>query len=262
MRVRGVWLVLLLLLSGCANITAPAPDQELHLAHHELLHGPLGPSRVTLLMHEAAGYEVADEVLDEVAEGLSGAILKPVTWQRLPYATETTSGSRWEAEHLFATAARLKTAHPHDDAFYLHAVSLPGCYTTTERPCIGGVEAADVAFIFLDDQTTHGSLPARTRLDTSYERFILLHELGHAIGLVNTPVPPLTPERIADDGCECHSTEPGSVMTGAGATVRLNPDDLHGHLVREIDEVTRGSFHNDRFTALDIADLRAYQESL
>jgi hypothetical protein len=72
--------------------------------------------------------------------------------------------------------------------------------------------------------------------DGSLERAVLLHETGHALGLVNHGLPMVRDHVDRSEPCLCHSSNPESVMA--------HPDDSAHPL----------GFDND-----DLADVRAFQ---
>lgn len=137
---------------------------------------------------------------------------------------------------------------------------------TTDGPSVPAGEAGVLHIIYLDGESKEGhwgvalfstvfvfagavrdaSTPSTMARAEAYEREILLHEVGHVLGLVNAGVPM---QRQHDDGTS-HSTNPESIMSSGWKQVGL-PDVLAADLV-----------HSRWFDADDLADLRAFQEDM
>lgn len=126
--------------------------------------------------------------------------------------------------------------HGRGEAAHLHVIFLDGRAKATHGGHAAGRTLHDEGAIFVFPDTYAGaySLTGGLRRDAScdVERTVLLHELGHAFGLVNRGVPMLH-DREAD-GRAGHSTNPDSVMY---PVLRLGRDGLLlGDLPRGFDE--------------------------
>lgn len=96
----------------------------------------------------------------------------------------------------------------------------------------------------LSDAYLSGTLPEIVEAE------VLVHEIGHALGLVDSGAPMRTPRIDPEDPCGCHSANAGSVMYYR----------VHGaqqHLTKTLDA---GRFEPIGFDADDLADLTAYRQ--
>ena len=89
-----------------------------------------------------------------------------------------------------------------------------------------------------------------TVLNERVERRILVHEVGHAFGLVNCGIPMVRPHEAGDS--ECHSDQTRSVLHETGWTP---PDDSPSRSLADTLEV------NWRLDAYDVEDLTAFKKT-
>lgn len=83
-----------------------------------------------------------------------------------------------------------------------------------------------------------------------WERHVLIHEFGHAVGLVDCGVPSLKPH--SDPTSKCHSSNPKSVMAVHGPRPSADPEAY----ARSLTEDPAWQFDED-----DLADLAAYRKA-
>lgn len=109
---------------------------------------------------------------------------------------------------------------------------------------VAGLAVKGRAFVFVRSFAEEGKLMIPPRED--FERSVMMHEVGHVLGLVNCGIPMLTPRE--DPGGSCHSMHSNSVMY-----VRSSPHapDLPPSL----------DVPPYRFDEYDLADLRAFREA-
>lgn len=108
-----------------------------------------------------------------------------------------------------------------------------------------GLANGHTAFLFGSQR----HLPAFGEDRAYIERAVLVHEVGHLLGLVNRGVPMVRPHE--DPASPHHSANPESVMTSAV--------DAGEALLARLDE---GRAPPSTFDADDLADLRAYRARL
>lgn len=149
----------------------------------------------------------------------------------------------WTSEELFAlhgwTADLGPEAFGDAQAARLHVVYLPG---ELEEDVMGRA-IGRVAFVLPDPPDTPDGRRVLPR-DEFAERALLVHEVGHALGLVNNGVPMVT-AREAEGG---HSTHPESVMYGGT------------HVGTVCEPVADNRCWPYRFDADDLADFEAFRE--
>lgn len=130
-----------------------------------------------------------------------------------------------------------------DGTAYLHVMFLGGTYTTKGRDA-AGVSAGPYLAVFVEPPGIE-QMPLYTEDSFREERAILLHEIGHSLGLVDSGAP-VTFDRVAEDGI--HSTNPESVMSYA---VEYRVD---SNLLVALPE------RPDTFDQYDLADLAALRD--
>lgn len=137
------------------------------------------------------------------------------------------------------------------NVYYLHILYLNGQMEDTAR--VGFYVENEITI--LSDLLTSivgpyvMELPGGIRED-QMERKTLIHELGHAFGLVNCGVPMIRPHE--DPNSPCHNTNPRSVMSGWNWT---RPEEDPVQSAKEILEI------NWRFDADDEADLARFRST-
>lgn len=126
---------------------------------------------------------------------------------------------------------------------YLHVVYLDG--HSSDASLLGLNRGAEI-LIYADNIRNEGSV--RPTWADLLERSVLVHETGHALGLVNCGVPMLTARQ--EDGC--HSNNEESVMYSTAD---------NSLMAAVLEARGDGTGIHYRFDANDLADLAAYRES-
>jgi hypothetical protein len=87
--------------------------------------------------------------------------------------------------------------------------------------------------------------------DLIYENEVLLHEAGHAMGLVNNGIPMVHDHVDASETCRCHSSNSASIMHSGVDAIPLEYTWLKSS------DLPRRDFDSD-----DLADIKAFQDTL
>lgn len=206
----------------------------------------------------AEGREPSDLALSTLESTLKEVTAKREVRILDPTRIETTTDS-WNVESLLALEAETRSMDGGGAAAVMHVIYVNGRYTGQGGDGDGqvlGVEVAGHVFIFKDafSEMRLPAVPALPGLPAptapaaeTVERAVLVHEVGHALGLVNAGVPMVTPHEDAEH--EGHSSNSKSVMYWA-----LDSSRAVGELLRD------NEFVPYRFDANDLADLKAYRE--
>lgn len=156
----------------------------------------------------------------------------------------------WTRDELIALDAqtidsRKPEALGEGEAAVIHVLYLDGRYDSGEGDVLG-VAFKNVAFLFRDVDEVARLIPqGPADPEVLVERTVLLHEIGHIIGLVNRGVPMVKDHEHAT--VDHHSSNPESVMWSGVDTMEA----YYGL----IDE---GRAPPSAFDADDVADIRAF----
>jgi hypothetical protein len=106
-------------------------------------------------------------------------------------------------------AAQHRTLHDTGDTKTLYVVFVSGTFANDQgpQPRVLGVEVDDTIAVFKDVIRTTSAVPNVLRF---VEQTTLIHELGHAVGLVDNGVPMLSDHKDPASGTHC--TNPDCVM--------------------------------------------------
>lgn len=197
------------------------------------------------LAPDLAPSPLAQEALVEAMENLT--LKEVVSVETIPLTGWAAERRAWTAEDL----TRLALEHSKhglslgeygaDGSAILHVYYLQG-YHQSPLGTTRGAGAEGRAYLFFDQPTS-----ARPLVQEKSERHTLLHEAGHAIGLVNCGLPMVTPRE--DPESRCHSTNTESVMAGGEVTL-WPPDPMR---------VPEDRVFVHTFDENDMADVRAFQ---
>lgn len=238
--------LLILALAGCLQPDASPEEARRPTAAERLARAEPHPHLVVDVMYVAerapspVALEALLETLQEETDKASVTLLEP----REISGYTPREGHRWSNEELDAFLD--EHAQPEtelgNDTVRLVVVYLEGGGPGAELGLAGGLDI----FVFPDftRETVPGGPRASTEQGGKLERRILIHELGHALGLVGCGAPMLTPRSSGG----CHSVNEASVMHA----------DLPADLASALrDAVEEGSGIPYRFDADDRADLAA-----
>jgi hypothetical protein len=263
--VRMMLVILALVVTGCASdVPHPFPTMPQDDALQESLPAALlwaHPYPDLLVeIDYVEGREPSTLALDALRDTLRGVtdkaeiVIAPPTL--LPASDSRFQGGReWTREELADVhkayfQARASDAFGDEGTARVHVLYLNGRYPTgstfhgTLPTSALGLQIRDALLMFPDDLPT--AQDEERPWGTLYERSTLIHELGHAMGLVNHGIPMQRPH-VAEDGV--HSSNPRSVMA-------------QGHRGPWVlEEVQDGEWIPYRFDADDLADLAAFRET-
>lgn len=205
------------------------------------------------------GAEPSQLAVDALVEMLRGETnkrsIEVVPYSSMPRFTSATSEKRWTVEELVSLAAETLDhappgAYGAGDTAVLHVLYLDGEYVD-ERGGVRGLAIGPTAILFKNPSPV--GAPANSPIDSPavmkplVERKVLIHEVGHVLGLVDLHIPMVRPHN--DPADPDHSANPKSVMR-AGV-------DLATTLFGQVDPDSETPY---QFDEDDKADLRAFRE--
>lgn len=220
-------LVLTASLGGCLGSDGE-PTRSSHLDLHQALIWDHPYPNLIIDINHVEDREPSQLALDALKETLINVTDKrTVTVQTSERVDpgDASSSRKWDARqvhslHEKSFESELDSLYGAGDTAYLHVLYLNGHYETEEGQIARGVQLGNVLAVFPDRADTVlasvGPYGPPNPAPEVVERSITIHELGHALGLVNLGAPMLT-ERIYDDACRCHSTMEDSVMYGGAS---------------------------------------------
>ncbi len=252
MKPLAVAITMALALAGCVTeIDDKPPIHHLNFAEAILWSEP---SEVIVELHHVAGREPEEFGLERMREELQ-ALTSKSTITILPSVEiqvgDESDDRMWTVSELYSLRAQYFVGHGpaqqtakgawlSEDAVYIHVMFLNGLGQLEEDRYFVGLQTVPTLFVLADHTddliATGGSSPTgRVSVDdpsdepighAESEAAILIHELGHAIGLVGREAPMLTPRLPSanDDQCQCHSNQEDSVMFAGVESLTL--DDL------------------------------------
>lgn len=246
---RALLASVLMLFAGCTLPTPPPPP----LAYYEMVLGAEPFTELVIEIDHAPGREPGEAALTHLRMTFENItqkrVVRIVVERSLPDAPQD-----WSGEALAALSDETRTTTHAAPVAVLHVLYPAGTY---EQPDVFGVTLSNggPAAIFLDRMrelhlpTLEGApaappAPLPEESVRIIERATLLHEAGHAVGLVNAGLPMVCPHEDAEH--EAHSPNPDSVMYYA-------VDSMEG--VRKM--LTRDGNVPDTFDANDLRDLQA-----
>lgn len=234
--------VLLALVSGCLSAESePAP---LQWTSHDAFLSITPFTRLVIDVHHAEDWipsplalAALEEAVEQVTPKSSVSIRGPT-----PLSPSDSGARAWSVTDMESVARNATSfglglrEYGRDDIAVFHLYYLRGHFEA--NPSALGIDLLGRGVIFSQEDALAELVPP---LDEQLERSTIIHEFGHAIGLVGCGIP-MVKERMAADGC--HSRNRHSVMAGGNITIdeRLRP------IPYEFDED-------------DLADIAAYQRS-
>ncbi|HET6403849.1 MAG TPA: hypothetical protein VFH78_04325 [Candidatus Thermoplasmatota archaeon] len=244
---RGLTLVAVaLLLAGCTlpfpNGGGPRPYYE------ELLAGDPFTDLVVEIDH-APGRQPSTAAREHLVQELRNVTSKTRVSVKLEATLPDEGNKRWTAEELVALEKATRTTQHAAPVAVLHVLYPAGEYqnASVAGVTIGGTVMGPVV-VFLDTidklQSPVGPITLPRQARDEIERATLLHEAGHAMGLVNNGLPMVRDHE--DPSHPGHSRNPNSVMY-------WQVDSLAGIRQALLDDGTIPAY----FDADDRADMRA-----
>lgn len=219
---RALVPLLLVLAVAAAGCTVPGQTQGPVVTYPSEVVGGAPWTRLVIEIDHAPGYKPSDVAITHLVQTFTNVTSKTEV-VLLVEETLDPKPQRWSPDALVALEQQVRTTPHEAPTALLHVLYPAGTY---ERDGVAGVTIGGVtlgpAVVFLDTlreirfQTDLGPLPPIAQpqgaLET-LERATLLHEAGHAIGLVNNGLDMVRPhEDTQNEGGEKHSSNPDSVM--------------------------------------------------
>ncbi len=248
--------------AGCVNPLPAAHEAPDLTTSWRALLGP-ATDRVVVQVHYTPEHVPYPAALTTLADELGRATGKPVTVQT-PIPMPSTGIANHTVADLLAVHARtftlgapLLSGDAASHTAWLHVLYLDGARAAgaSQSGETIGLHIGSLPAIYYFPKVQHLNVvlpPASWDLlaanDEPVERAILVHEAGHALGLVDCGVPMV---RAHDDAQHsCHSASDGSVMTA-----------LVGGLQGVLELLQDNQWVPYKFDADDLADLQAAQAS-
>lgn len=219
MRVLAALLLVAVLAAGC---TVPGQTQGPLVTYPREVLGGAPWTRLVIEVDHAPGRAPSEAALAHLVQTFTNVTSKTEV-TLLVEETLPDKPQRWTGDALVALEREVRTTPHEAPTALLHVLYPAGTY---ERDGVAGVTIGGVALgpavVFLDTlrdiriETDAGPLPPLAQPQGAVEvleRATLLHEAGHAIGLVNNGLDMVRPhEDTANEGGLKHSKNPESVM--------------------------------------------------
>lgn len=254
MRLSPLAVVVIFLMLGCLNPPVETPDYALLQAMSYAARHPFPDLVVEIDYVEGraphpGALAALEATLNEVVDKRSITILEPTEIPPPPETERKQDRPRVAHASSFDSMPAANLTYGQGSTAYLHVIYLDGIARTTEGSHLLGLHIGQAVILYPDAWRGQSREPVRIddsaeRKEFELERAVLIHEIGHAFGLVDGGAPMVRPH---SDGTG-HSSNRGSVMY---AEVD-RPGSLLSLLQRE--EIPF------RFDTDDLADLRALQE--
>lgn len=267
---RLIAIGLALLLAGCLSGGHGQDGSERQLPGDALSRGLLWhkefPS-VRVVIHASSGHDPSPLTLSAIKQEIGRLLDKPVEVEVRTQPTNATSATVWQPRDLGPYIKAAKDEPWPKRVALMHVYAFPGCYNVTgsdpTRGCIQGITPSRVVFTMVDQIRTGATSPVADQVGGpsrdiplagwyEAERWLYVHELGHVVGLVQSPLPQAH-DRLSPLACTCHSTAKDSVMYQYNRGVELGPD------VESVDRAKADNLELYTFGVDDVADVRALQ---
>lgn len=246
MRRAGFWALLAVaLLAGCST-ESPPPD-PLDARPLALLSGVVFPDLRVEVSHET-GHAPSPYALEEMRTALANLTDKRAIVLDGPveFASRAPSDGAWDRPGLLRLSRELYRDGPccplaREGHGVLQVIYVGGTYED-----VWGLHSEGVVFVFVETMRDPYPLLPPEEL----ERNLVLHEVGHALGLVDNGVDMLQ-ARLYPDESGSHSNNPESLMWPY----------VEQRDVLEVDNLTKEPWFTEPgwFDADDLADLRHFQ---
>lgn len=197
------WLLLIGLISligGCASNPAASRDASVDRFLRET------PPEMIVEIDYVEGFEPTDPAVDALTSTLDGVSDKQtigVERSVIPRRASIVTEHEWTLDELTDLAETVLDERS-SDVVVLHVLYLDG--RIEGEPDTAGIAIGRTAFLFVP----HNDLLKVGLGRAEWERALLVHEVGHVIGLVDLGAPMVRPHAKSDD--PHHSANPESVM--------------------------------------------------
>lgn len=251
------WVLLAAAMSGCASPVLSPAIRPQPSTPQALLWGHPYPN-LTIVVAYVEGFEPSEAALQEMMTILEEVTDKETIVLEGPTILSNHSNDphrAWSNEDLNEMHRQHNRNYEHGQGStaYLFVTYLDGLLDDdpSDDDWARGAAIENDVFLFYEGIRANYAGGAVPRFGAeNMERHVLMHELGHALGLVNCGIPMLT-EREAGNS-DCHSTEKESVMTPGIEDWKSDADAMIGR------DSTLAPLH---FTAADMRDLIAYRDA-
>lgn len=192
-----------------------------------------------------------DALVEMLREETNKRSITVAPYEEMPAFGSHTNGKRWTTQQLVALATEKLDHAPAgsygaDETAVLHILYIDGSYDGEYGDGVIGLAIGATAFLF-DDPALADTSGIPKIFKPFIERSVLIHEVGHVLGLVNIDLPMQTAREDADS--PHHSTNPESVMYSG----------IDG-LKSILGTVDAKQAPPHRFDEHDKADLRAFRD--
>jgi hypothetical protein len=246
-------------LAGCLDETLDEDEDGRPPSYLERLLAPTSEP-LLLAVHAVPGRSPTPAAVDTLQAALQDMTGRPV--DRQPDRSLPRQPDRYTTDELVAALSPLAEAANVPGAVVLHVFAVNGNVTdapTESGGALGLYLGKGITVAFMDDLQGDFGLPGVSpqvpqvqAFQYKAERAVLVHEAGHAMGLVACGTPMVRPHN--DTSSPCHSHSDHSVMW-KGVHQALDPAWLQAQGVGALDYVW--TFDED-----DRADVRAFQAAL
>lgn len=138
-------------------------------------------------------------------EGTNKSLEVPTTLDRMERLDDI-AASTHDVDAILAIAARHRSTRTRDDVIAYYVVWLDGYLEEdgAKRDSVLGVSIGDTGVIAMFKPVIESAaLPLLPNVARIVEQVVLVHEVGHAVGLVNNGIPLATPHHDAPNGAHC-----------------------------------------------------------
>jgi hypothetical protein len=242
-------------LSGCVGGGADAASREVTSPEAFLLDNPYPTVRIDV--DHVDSWEPKEEHLDLLASKLVNHSSKKDVILEEAEPIHPQNDDEWTEEELQMLregtyGGNLTTLSGEGDEAVLQVLYINGTYAT--EPLLGYQERGSIVIFIEEIRTRHKSseadatVPRPPDIASAMERHTLIHELGHAFGLVGCGIPMLMDRAAENDSC--HSSNEDSVMYARKSQMDLLQEQIQGD----------GEGLPYEFDSHDVEDIEAFRQ--